>query len=312
MGMNIEEVSGTFTGTTMEGADGWVFDADLTDAGLVVVSGDFDWVSPESGDVEPYAFSALSTDAYGTLEANADDGTFTFTIDREAAMASGGDQSVSFTVASGSDTDIVTINLLICVARGTRVQCAGGARSVEEIKAGDLVWTRDSGLQRVRWVGSRKLNGAELRARPDLRPVVIRPGALGKGRPARALTVSPQHKVLVTGWRAQMFFGEDEVLVPAKALVDDRKVMVDHACREVEYFHLLFDRHQIIRTEGAETESFRPGATTLNEVDLQTRDELLALFPQLGRDAEAFGAPARPVIRVQDARVLTRSNIHVA
>jgi hypothetical protein len=80
----------------------------------------------------------------------------------------------------------------------------------------------------------------------------------------------------------------------------------------VEYFHLLFDRHQIIRTEGAETESFRPGATTLNEVDLQTRDELLALFPQLGRDAEAFGAPARPVIRVQDARVLTRSNIHVA
>ena len=37
----------------------------------------------------------------------------------------------------------------------------------------------------------------------------------------RPTLLSPQHRVMVSGWRAQMIWGEDEVLVAAKHLVDD-------------------------------------------------------------------------------------------
>lgn len=46
-------------------------------------------------------------------------------------------------------------------------------------------------------------------------------GAGGSNRP---LLVSPQHRMLCDDWRAQMLFGETEVLVAAKHLVNDRTI----------------------------------------------------------------------------------------
>ena len=43
-------------------------------------------------------------------------------------------------------------------------------------------------------------------------PVLIPAGALGN---TRDLLVSQQHRMLVTGWRAELMFGEPEVLVAA-------------------------------------------------------------------------------------------------
>ena len=64
--------------------------------------------------------------------------------------------------------------------------------------------------------------------------------------------------MLVTGWKAQLLTGEDEILIAAKHLVNG-----DTICRvpgeHVHYFHLLFDRHHIIESHGALSESFYPG-----------------------------------------------------
>ena len=49
---------------------------------------------------------------------------------------------------------------------------------------------------------------AEMLQIPDLQPVEFAPGAIGNARPLR---VSPQHRILLNDWRAQVFFGEDEV-----------------------------------------------------------------------------------------------------
>jgi len=49
----------------------------------------------------------------------------------------------------------------------------------------------------------------------------------------------------------------------------------------VTYIHMLFDSHEIIRANGAWTESYQPGEMTLAGMDDGPRDEILSLFPEL-------------------------------
>jgi hypothetical protein len=193
----------------------------------------------------------------------------------------------------------------ICFAAGTRLATPRGPRRVEEIAVGDLVTTRDHGAQPVRWIGRRALSAAEIRAAGAVRlaPVRIAAGALGPGRPRRDLRVSPQHRVLVAGWRAELHFGEAEVLVAACHLVDGNRITVEPPDRGVTYLHLMFDRHEIVLAEGLPAESFRAGRAALGSVAPAALAELHALFPELaGRDD---GLPAaRPILRGAEAALL--------
>jgi hypothetical protein len=117
------------------------------------------------------------------------------------------------------------------------------------------------------------------------------------------LIVSPQHCVLLDDWRCELLFGEDEVLAPARALINDNSITVDHGCEEVTYYHFMFDRHEIVYSNGAETESFHP-STGFDAVDADKRDELFKLFPQLETDAMTFGPHARATLQVYEAEVL--------
>ena len=101
MGYNISEVSGTFTSGS--GVDDWTFDADLADPAVTTVSGDLDVVplfGGAPGEADSYAFSPLSTTAWGTLAFNATTGEFTFTIDRAAVIASGSTETSTVVVRS--------------------------------------------------------------------------------------------------------------------------------------------------------------------------------------------------------------------
>jgi len=185
---------------------------------------------------------------------------------------------------------------IICFTRGTRIRTARGGRFIETLRPGDLVATLDHGLQPIRWIGSSRRV-----AKGDLAPIRIRAGTLGNRRDLR---VSPQHRMLLRGWQAELMFGDSEVLVPAKALLNDHSVLREEG-DEVEYFHILFDRHEIIWAEGALTESFHPGTQGWTALDRATRDEILTLFPQLGQTGpQGYGAAARPSLRGFEARTL--------
>lgn len=312
MGYNISEVSGGSVGGGTANVDTWTFTADLDDPSVTIVGGNFN-VAPIDGGAQSeageYIFGTLSTTQWGTLSFDTDTGVFTFTIDRAAVFASGTDQTVSFTVTgetgTSSDTDTVIINILICVARGTVIATPAGPVPVEELCPGDLVLTADGRHEPIRWLGSRIVTSAELSADTSLRPIRISAGAFGSGLPARDLRVSPQHRVLVTGWRAELLFGEESVLVPAKGLVDDHLVGVDYSAEEVQYFHLLFDRHEVILTEGLPTESFYPAPHSMGELDGPVRAEILRIFPELGGESAPF-QPAAPGLRIWEARLLAR------
>ncbi|MCB6179513.1 Hint domain-containing protein [Rhodobacter sp. Har01] len=188
-----------------------------------------------------------------------------------------------------------------CFTPGTRIACEGGERLVESLRPGDRVMTRDNGLQVLRWAGCKRLTRDELVADPRLQPVQIGAGALGDGLPLRDMRVSRQHRMLVTGARAELFFGSDEVLVRAEHLVGQPGI-VNVVETEVTYVHLLFDRHEVVLSDGAWSESFQPGDRTLAGMDDDARDELFRLFPDIAAGADY--PSARLTLKRFEAQVL--------
>lgn len=180
---------------------------------------------------------------------------------------------------------------LACFVAGTQVQTVDGPRRIETLSVGDLVWTLDDGFQPLRWVGSQRVVG-----KGPLRPIRFERGELGAQEP---LFLSPQHRLLLKGWRAELLFGEAEVLVPAKALVNDHSVRpVEMPC--VRYVHLLFDRHQIVETHGVLSESFLPGDYIMAADDAAVHAEVLALFPQLKGQSMIEQCAARYLCTVRE------------
>ena len=147
------------------------------------------------------------------------------------------------------------------------------------------------------------LNASSFKADPSLRPIRIQAGALGEQKPERDLVVSQNHCVLISDWRCELLFGEDEVLAPAKALLNDSTITIDHTCEDVTYYHFIFDQHEIVYSNNVETESFHPAAG-LDMVDDAKREELFKIFPQLEDDIDAFGPQARASLTSQEVEVL--------
>jgi len=132
-------------------------------------------------------------------------------------------------------------------------------------------------------------------------PVKIRKNVLA-GQD-RELIVSPQHRLLFQGYRAELLFGESEVLVSAKHLVDGLDVTQDEGAL-VTYVHIMFDQHEIIYAEGAATESFHPGDIGFSAVTDEAREELFAIFPELRADQSQYGATARRCLKKHEAKLI--------
>ncbi|WP_084863573.1 Hint domain-containing protein [Salibaculum halophilum] len=205
----------------------------------------------------------------------------------------------SFGQPSIPEADIVP-----CFTPGTLIETPDGPRPVETLSAGDMVLTVDNGPQRLTWAGQTHVPSLRLALHPQLRPVLIRAHALGRGRPARDMQVSPQHRILVDGWRAEMLFAEPEVLVAAAHLVNESTILRCPEVREVTYIHLQCAAHEVLISDGLPTESFNPGPVVLRQMDRAARDELQALFPDHDLLDRAPFAAARPMLRRAEAALL--------
>ena len=182
-----------------------------------------------------------------------------------------------------------------CFTAGTLIDTADGPRAVETLAPGDLVPTRDHGAQPIRWLGRCVISG-----RGEHAPIRFAKGAIGNDR---ALLVSPQHRMLISGWRAELHFGEPEVLIAAKHLVNGDTIHV-HRVEEVEYVHILFDAHEIVGSHGVQSESLNPGVVT-SHADRAAQREIMALFPALHGMLSGECRLARPVAKGYEGRVLS-------
>lgn len=195
---------------------------------------------------------------------------------------------------------------VVCFTAGTKIRTAGGLKPVEELEQGDLVWTKDDGYQPIRWIGQRSLTAVGLAKNPHLRPIKIAAGAFGHNIPKRDLSVSPQHRMLVKSRIAHRMADTEEVLVAAKHLLQIDGVDVDHSVENVTYVHFLFDRHQIVKAEGAESESLFTGPEALKAVSQGARSEIFELFPELLELNHDSLVSARPLMSGRRSRKLAQ------
>lgn len=203
--------------------------------------------------------------------------------------------SVNGSTYSGLGASRTNDVFLACFVRGTLIETEDGPRYVETLKMGDMVMTQDRGLQPLVWAGGRKIAGVG-----DMAPIRFDAGVLGNIRP---LFVSPQHRMLMSGWEAELHFGQTEVLVAAKALVNGTTIRAVEM-PQVSYHHILFEQHEIVLSEGTYTESFHPGRALLTH-DRDMYTEMVKIFPELAKpDFEAPFPTARPCLKVLEARVL--------
>lgn len=227
------------------------------------------------------------------------------------ALSAGQIRSITFTslvgdTYSGMGSDRPVISFMTCFTAGTRIETSHGPRRIETLRVGDLVVTRDHGAQPIRWIGMRALDARDLAANPNLRPIRIAKGSMGKGLPLRDLVVSPQHRMLVASRIATRMFGSQEVLVAAKHLLGFPGITIWEDCPSVTYWHFICDRHEIVLSEGAATESLYLGDQAFLALDHEHRREIADLFPNLFSRTGPAVPPdsARPLIRGREGRRL--------
>ena len=201
------------------------------------------------------------------------------------------------TSAAGYNTYQTTTNTTVCFAAGTLIDTPKGPVRVETLRKGDLVTTWNGDAQPIRWIGSTRPRPVASNA-----PVLIAPGALGPDMPGTALRVSPQHRILVRSAVAWRMFGTSEVLVAAHRMLSLPGFSRNFMQRSVRYWHLLLDRHDIVRANGMWAETLLPGKEAIAVLD--------AISPQVFRpdkqELQKSRRPARLIPAGHRARQLIR------
>jgi len=145
-------------------------------------------------------------------------------------------------LSSGIGGVIDSPSEIMCFCSGTLILTDKGERAIEDLLPGDMILTRDNGYQPLAWIGRKRLDARHLAENPDLRPILIRAGALGPNIPSIDLAVSPQHRVMVRSNIAQRMFGCREILVAAKQLIAFKGIERDERLEGVTYYHMLFSK----------------------------------------------------------------------
>lgn len=197
---------------------------------------------------------------------------------------------------------------VVCFARGTQIETPNGPVPIESLQAGDFTQTLDGPAQEIRWIGSRKFGAAHLAHRTALRPVKISAGTMGHGLPNRDLLVSQQHRMLVSSKVAERMLGVRDVLIAALKLTEMPGIYTDTSVTEVEYFHLLFDKHEVIFANGLPSESLFTGPEALKALSPEGRAEIRQIFPELFAN-QRLTEPAFMVPKGHVQRSLVRRTI---
>jgi hypothetical protein len=182
------------------------------------------------------------------------------------------------------------------IAEGANLRTPCGPRRVELVRPGDLIVTRTGGLMPVRMVWSRIVTQADMVAAPHLAPLKLMPRALGPMMPQAPLSVAPNHRLLVPGFRLWGMEERRSYLVEAQELAGrSDAVFVDRARADVRYFQFVFDTHQVMLVNGLPVESFLPDPGDIAQLAPEKREDLVRRFPQFLHEPGAYPPAEFPI-----------------
>lgn len=249
-----------------------------------------------------FDLSAFNDDFTISTKSEGPEDTFYFNH-VDSYTVTGGIYTINY---KGSDNVMQTITLdpgtasvvLLCLARGTRVETPTGRVRIESLCVGDEVLTGQGEVKPIIYIGQRKV--AFPAGDHAQKPVLIPAHALGQNMPDRDLLVSPLHRVFLCGPDIEAATGHPAVAVPAKGLIGWRGIRQKSGQKSVEYFTVLLPSHEAILAEGAAVESLFPG------------EQALAVLPEADRRAitrairanDVSMEPAAPFLTVQATRDL--------
>ena len=131
----------------------------------------------------------------------------------------------------------------------------------------------DNGYQPVRFV-----YGWTVPARGKNRPIVFKAGTIGNDSD---VVVSQEHKILIDSIRSDLvptLLRHEDHLIKASLLVNGSDVYIDRSVESVEYFHIMFDHHELIYCNGSISESWQPKLKNLHR-NPELKAALLREFP---------------------------------
>ncbi|MEM7243348.1 MAG: Hint domain-containing protein [Pseudomonadota bacterium] len=178
-----------------------------------------------------------------------------------------------------------------CFTPGTQIATHNGPVDVENLEVGDYVKTKLNGFQPIRWIGSRRVNAVG-----KLAPIVISAGVFKNDKD---LMVSPEHRILISDWRAKLFFAQKSVLAAAKILVNNDTIY-QRDVGWIDYYHIGCDQHEILYANQVEAESFLPTPYSLSLLTPDAREEFLAIFPEFDSPDSPLQTPQFQVIKYSE------------
>jgi hypothetical protein len=181
----------------------------------------------------------------------------------------------SLNPVSGHDYSTLRENGRADLMKGQR--CRGPRQLYRDRKAGDLLYLRR--LHR---------DAHDVRRSPKLQPVRVAAGSLGDGLLSRDTVLSPNHRLPIQSARAALLFAENEVPAPIKQMIGAPGI-TQAASAGVTYVQIMFERHEVVLSDGVRIESFQPGDNSLGGLAQGQRDEIFDLLSELDTPAGVTG-----------------------
>ena len=199
-----------------------------------------------------------------------------------------------FGVARGNDT----IGIAPCCTGATPILTPSGYQRIDSLGPGDLISTLDNGPMPLLGVSRH-----DLPARGSFAPLLLRSPYFGN---RIDLFVAAQQRVALAGAEVEYLFGEDEVLVEARHLVNGQSALWERPRPMVRYYSLLLDGAAVIDAAGCRMECASPS----------NHEPALGQLHPSGPGGVAAANPAaptalsRPVLRSYEAIALQAMREH--
>ncbi|WP_238928688.1 Hint domain-containing protein [Alexandriicola marinus] len=189
---------------------------------------------------------------------------------------------------------------LCAFARGCLLHTDRGQIAVEDLLPGDKVCTADAGFQTLLWRGATIISPSATRQEPSMGKLTrIAADALGIARPMPDLILGPKARLIHRSHGVRRLTGSETAAIPARDFIDGNNIIELTPPTSVPVYHLGFEGHHRIPTNGVEIESYHPGPAHLIGLRGELLDVFLSCFPHVSR-IEDFGAPSLPRVRLSD------------